>query len=129
MRSIAGHSSSLIQTNPLRSCVCAIWKMRLSAWSSSSSMSPWCAYVSWMVTVDASISRRSTAFSRTMLAWYSMLAAVGTASSTDAMNCSPPTASRSPAPRSSSASVTGSMTSPRSKMRRIARKARRFPSR
>jgi hypothetical protein len=52
-----------------------------SAVSSSSSTSPWFSYVSWMIEVAASIRRRRTPFSRTIRAWYSMFAAVGTASS------------------------------------------------
>ncbi len=119
--SIAGQSSSLIQTKPLRSWVCAIWKMRCSASSRSCSTSDWFSKVAWTMEVAASISRRSTAFSRTMRAWYSMLAAVGTASISCARYAAPPTASKSPAFLRCSESVTTSMTSPCSQSRTMER--------
>src|SRR6266852_6168022 len=67
-----------------------------------------------MIDVAASISRRSTALSRTMRAWYSTFAAVGTTSISPPKYSIPPARSRSPRRSSSSRSVTGSITSPRS---------------
>jgi hypothetical protein len=51
-----------------------------STLSPLASTSPWFSYVSWMMEVAASIRRRRTALSRTIRAWYSTLAAVGTTS-------------------------------------------------
>src|SRR5688572_14431641 len=68
-------------------------------------------------------------FSRTMRAWYSTLAAVGTTSRRCDRYSLPPEASSSPRSASSSARVRTSTTTPRSLRATIARKIRRWPSR
>ena len=77
------------------------------------------------IDVETSISRRRIAFSRTMRAWYSMFAAVGTTSTRKPMYSLPPDASSSPRRDSSSEIVSGSTTLPRSVIDTIARKMRR----
>ncbi len=84
MRSIVGHSISLIRVNPSSPRCCEIWKIRDSATSSSSVAVEWPSYASVMMPVEASISRRRIALSRTIRAWNSRLAAVGTASTSSA---------------------------------------------
>ncbi len=80
IRSIVGQSSSLRRVNPSRVCSWLTWKIFDSASSSSSRAVTWPSNASVTIDVDTSISRRRIDFSRTICAWYSMFAAVGTAS-------------------------------------------------
>jgi hypothetical protein len=80
MRSMVGHSSSLMRVKPPMPCACATWKIFASASSSSSAAEIFASNASPTMRVETSMRRRSSAFSRTIFAWYSTFAAVGTAS-------------------------------------------------
>ncbi len=69
IRSIVGQISSFSRMNSSARLSWATWKTRCSALSSRSAEVVRPSYASWMIAVAASISRRSTALSRTMRAW------------------------------------------------------------
>ena len=89
MRSIVGHSISLIRVKLWSRRWREIWKMRDSAVSRRSLACDRPSYASVMMAVEVSISRRRMDLSRRMRQWNSRLAAVGAASTSSARYSGP----------------------------------------
>ena len=121
MRSIVGQISSLIRMNSSARRSCATWKMRCSALSSTSLGVARPSYASCTISggrLDQAPQQRLVAHDRP---WYSMLARWARRRSGSRRSpCRPPGRARRGAD-SSSRSVTGSITSPRSVSAAMAR--------